>query len=433
MMNGEPRYEELAHTFGETEFDPEHTSEHERLRVVASHILDCFHWQPTKEDFLFITDTKVRKENPLMIRALEYVLKEREEKARTEEGVSASHKTMIIEASPTSATPFGKEIGDAMRDRPVLICTSMSRSHAQETAAARRGDVRYTQEQMQQLVSLVMPERLNEEGRIPEDMWERLKVLAKERRSRIISITKGHNPFEILTKGAVEESVEALQERADNVDALMRDVRRVHVTTALGTDLWLPLRPDLSEIEDGRVDVPGKISNYPIGEWSCSPDWRGANGVLVVDGPCGGNINQHILDRGEPIRLSIKNGEVVEMHGGGEAGELLRAYLDGGNNEQNHAYKLAEFAVGINTKALQAKPREYWGSSEGEKKYGTCHIAVGSNGVFGRTPDDPNFNAAQVHCDMVLGLNPGGEVTIQCERNDGSTFTLIAHGVPIGY
>ncbi len=419
----QPKYEELARQYEETEFNPEMNEEHEKLRIIARNIIDCFDWKPDKESFLVITDTKVMTDNPLMLAALEYELKTQAATAKKGKNVVGHYKILTTEASPKSATPLGDYIGEQMRDKPVLIITSMSRSHSKETGIAARGDIR---------AELLPQEILNKK------LWERLQGLARSRRSRIVSITKGHNPYEILTKGAVFEKVENLREKADKVNELMRDVKQIHITTPLGTDLWLEIQPKnkkekYTEIEDGRVDKPGKLSNYPIGEWSCSPDWNGSSGILVVDGPCGGNINQDILDKGAPLKLTIKDGQVIKKEGGEEALKMWQAYLDGGNNENDDAYRLAELGIGINERALENKPREYWGSSEGEKKYGTCHIALGSNGVFGRTPKDPNFNAAQVHCDMVLGLNTGGEVTAKCFKKDGTSFKLIDKGKPIGY
>ncbi|EKD56395.1 MAG: hypothetical protein ACD_58C00205G0004 [uncultured bacterium] len=104
--------------------------------------------------------------------------------------------------------------------------------------------------------------------------------------------------------------------------------------------------------------------------------------------------------------------------------------MDSGNNNNNHAYKLAEFAVGLNTMACKDKPDNYWGSTETEKKYGTSHIAFGSNGTFGVTNDDPNRNLANVHCDMII-LDP--QLTIECNKKDGTKFNLIENGLPIGY
>src|SRR3989344_5513466 len=116
-----PKYEGLAEQFGEQEFDPEQNEQHERLRLSAANIIDCYDWDPGKEDFLVITDTKVIAENPFMVKALEYELKAR-----------------------------GKA---AAKDRPVLILTSMSRSHSKETGAAIRGDVQLNRDRADQILS----------------------------------------------------------------------------------------------------------------------------------------------------------------------------------------------------------------------------------------------------------------------------------------
>lgn len=445
----EAHFGHLAEQYGEMEFSPETNEEHERLRQVARNIIDCYDWQPSKEEFLVVTDTKVMADNPMMLKALEYELtaQGKSSEAGKERAAARLFKTMVIEASPKSATPLGDTIGEAMRDRPVLIITSMSRSHSKETGAAIRGDTHVDRDRLNSMVagenlqtavaegrSDISADTLAEwGGRIPDEQWLKMKELAKERRTRVISITKGHNPYDILTKGAVLENVENLRERAKNISELMKDVKRVRITTPLGTDLWVPVRPDLTEIEDGNVNKPGRVANYPIGEWSCSPDWEGCDGMLVVDGPTGGNVNQNVLDTGKPLVLRIEHGQIVAHDGGQEAHQMWKAYLDSGNNEKNGAYRVAELGIGTNGRALEDKPREYWGSSEGEKKYGTVHVAVGSNGTFGRTPEDPYYNGAQVHCDMVLGLNKGAQVSVECERQDGSMFELIDNGQPIGY
>lgn len=415
----------------------------EQLKVAARNIIDCFGFQPGKESLLVITDSKVMEVNPTFIEAIRDELDGRTE---SDPHTKGNWEMFVVPASPKSATPLGEQIGRKMMDRPVLIVTSMSRSHSQETGAAIRGNLPEQSaieeilnspvfiQAVEQGDSGFSSERLsNMGGKLPDSMYEKMRLMAKVTRSRLISITKGHNPYEILTSGAVLESVEALRGRSEKIVQLMSEVKRVHITTPFGTDLWLTNRPDLTEVEDGAVNKPGQLSNYPIGEWSCSPDWVDSSGILVVDGPCGGNINQDVLDQSEPLRLVFKDGEVVEATGGVAALNMWKEYLNSGNNDHNDAYRLAELGIGINTKALEGKPREWWGSSEGEKKYGTVHIAVGSNGSFGRQPGSPNFNAAKVHCDMVIGLNLGGEVTVDCENNDGSTFRLIENSEPQEY
>jgi hypothetical protein len=411
----------LAEKFGESEFNPEKNKEHEKLCRVAENLVNCFDWNPSKEDFLIVTDTKVMEENPIILKALEQELQKHIQTAKEKKIGTGQYKILTTEASSKSGTSLGKEIGEQMRDKPVLVITSMSRSHSNETGVAFRGDVReYLQPYKEQL---------------SDEAWLKIEEMALKKRSRIMSLTKGHNPYEILTEGAALEDPEILKERADKITELMKNVVEMHITSQLGTDLRLTraIRPESAFVEDGRVNKPGKFANFPFGEWCCSPDWDGSSGILVVDGPCGGNINQDIIDAGEPLRLTFKNGQIIKMNGGEEALAMLKKYLNSGNNKHNDAYRLAELGIGINSCALQGKPRKNWGSSEGEKKYGSCHIAVGNNGALGRKSDDPNFSAAEVHCDMVLGLNTGGEITMECFNKDGTNFKLIDNGKANGY
>ncbi|MFH1890417.1 MAG: hypothetical protein ABIJ91_02540 [Candidatus Kuenenbacteria bacterium] len=465
------------------------------LKTVAKNVIDCYNFQPEKESLLVITDTKVMQDNPLFITAVEQELKARTSQSKKTVG---NYEIVVIPASPYSATPLEKFVGDKMKNRPTLIVTSMSRSHSVETADAHKGVIPAKEEfdkiinshKLQKLVekewSTIPLKRLTELKNDEEDeYYDELKDLAQKTRSRIVSITKGHNPFEILTKGAVEESVEVLREKAEKVDQLMRNVEQVHITTDLGTDLTLRPRSDKTEVEDGRMDKPGKVSNYPIGEWSCSPYLEGANGKLVVDIAAGGNHNQDQFDEHGPVSLNIEDGIVISMgdknttwkldelknmlsentdydllekkdpndHNLVKKQKAERMQVQGlvdeffddkdidnpliksilkywimGDNRDHHCFRLAEFAVGTNTKACRNKEPKDIGSSEGEKIYGTTHIAIGANGTFGVAKTDPNYNNSQIHCDMVIS-----KPTIECTKEDGSKFNLIENGKPIGY
>src|SRR3990167_1963044 len=105
MQNTEAKYGELAHSYGELEFNPENNEEHERLRQIARNIIDCYDWQPDKEDFLIVTDTKVVADNPFMLRALEHELSADADKAKTKKSGAGHFRTIVTEASPKSATP----------------------------------------------------------------------------------------------------------------------------------------------------------------------------------------------------------------------------------------------------------------------------------------------------------------------------------------
>jgi len=426
----------------------EQKEKREKFERVATNLLDCFNFNPGKESFLVITDDKVIAENGVLVEALRSQLEQITSKDPRTKG---NFEIIVVPASPKSATPFGKEIGEKIKSRPVLIITSMSRSHSSETGAAIRGEISSREEYAKILrspdlrrlaesgfsgFSLKFFEEMAEhDGSLPQGFYEKLKRHAAKNKIRLISITKGHNPYEILTKGAVEESTDILRERGDKVDKLLKDVQKVRIASPAGTDLVMEIRPDKTEIEDARVDKPGKLANYPLGEWSCSPFLEHASGILVADGPIGGNHNLDMVKKFGPLKYRIENGVIVEINDlpidqdtGNELAESVKNYLRTGGP---HGFRLAEFGVGTNGKACEGKPDEWVGSSEGEKKYGTIHIAFGSNGTFGVEKTDPNFNDCSIHCDNVIGWQ--SEVTVECTKKDGITFNFIEAGRPRGY
>lgn len=416
---------------------PEQKENRERLKIVAKNIIDCYDWDPTKESFLVITDAKVVKLQPDMIKAINDELSSRCREGRTK----GSYKIIIVPESQKSAEPLGKHVGEFMKNSPVLLLVARSRTHSKETGSALRTERILTRERADEILknekitgkasekypSLTKQGTADLEERISDQQWNKFKDLAKKTRSRLISVTKGHNPFEILTKGAVLEPVEKIKERGEKVNELLKDVTKVHLTSSLGTDLWVEIDPQKNELESGKINQPGQVSNYPIGEWACAIKWEGSNGILVIDGPFGGSHNLDQID--QPITLTIKDGEVVNIDGG-EAAKKLKIYLDSGNDQKNHAYKLAEFAVGTNSQACKDKPLKYWGSSETEKLYRSAHIAVGSNGSFGVNPEDPYYNPAAIHCDMILLQQ---DLNIKCFRKDNSKFMLMEKQKAIGY
>jgi leucyl aminopeptidase (aminopeptidase T) len=417
------------------ELNPEQKERLERMAVVAKNIIGSFGFDPKKETMTVITDTGVMESQPELIAAIQGEL----------EAMTAGHKARgnfrirVLTESERSAEDMGDYVEaemESQRQAPILIITSMSRSHSKETGAAIRSIA--DREKLDATLSAARSKSqlAGLEDKLSDEQWEKLEQFARQNACRIISITKGKNPHEILTEGAVEESAEAILERDDKVNELMKNVERVHLTSLAGTDLWLPIIKETKGYESEDFTKPGSMGNYPIGEWACSPNWEGSSGSLVINGPIGGEHMLDAVNEHGPVRLTIANGEVTEINNrpisddtGNPLVESVKAYLNAGNNGHNDAYRLAELGIGTNTMACRGKEAKDVGSSEGEKMYGTVHIAVGSNGSMGVPKSHPSFNRAKVHCDMILM----GEVNVECEKDDGSRFFLIKDGKPQGY
>ncbi|MFA6410167.1 MAG: hypothetical protein WCW26_01170 [Candidatus Buchananbacteria bacterium] len=407
-----------------------------RMELVARNIIDSFNFDPKKESLTVVTDTGVIEAQPELVAAIWQELFQRTEISPKSKG---NFRIRVLPETRRSAEDMGDYLLEEMehqRNAPILILTSMSRSHSKETGAAIRSIADRSQLDAALADAKSKGNLQNLGDQLTDEQWEKLSQFSKANGCRLISITKGKNPHEILTKGAVEESVEAILERDNKVNELMKDVEKIHITSPDGTDLWLNLIEQTKGHESEDFSKPGSLGNYPIGEWACSPDWNGSDGVLVINGPIGG---EHMLDQVKqygPLKLKIESGEVVEINGqsisqnsGNPLIESVKAYLNSGNNDKNHAYRLAELGVGTNTKACEDKPDNDVGSSEGEKIYGTLHVAVGSNGSLGVPKNHPSFNAAKVHCDFILI----GQISAECFKKDGSNFYLIKDGQPQGY
>ena len=91
----------------------------------------------------------------------------------------------------------------------------------------------------------------------------------------------------------------------------------------------------------------------------------------------------------EPIRLTVVDGFVTQIDGGGEAQQLARRLEE--LNDPNAYYCPAEIAIGINERA-----RIIGTLREDKKKLGTVHIAIGTNKDIGGTI------SAAVHIDGLL-------------------------------
>jgi hypothetical protein len=164
-----------------------------------------------------------------------------------------------------------------------------------------------------------------------------------------------------------------LAERLTGVD-------QVRLTTPAGTDLTLRIggRPILQET--GLLTEPGALGNLPWGEVFVAPLEASAEGRLVVDLTVG-NIRP-----AEPISLTFRQGRVVEVTGGPEAGELRQRL-----GTDPWSWTVGEFGIGANPRA-----RICGKVTVDEKVWGTVHVALGSNLSFG------GCNPAATHYDCVV-------------------------------
>ncbi|WEU39827.1 MAG: aminopeptidase [Candidatus Odinarchaeum yellowstonii] len=141
-------------------------------------------------------------------------------------------------------------------------------------------------------------------------------------------------------------------------------------------------------VDDGLYTKPGSWGNLPAGEVYCAPIEGTANGVLYVRRGWYPNLT-------EDMELTVENGYVKEVVGGGKTGKYFRKLLGLDSPQPDEKIKarrcIAEFGIGANPKAKKTD-----NILEAEKIKGTVHIAIGDNSHFG------GLNKADIHIDFIL-------------------------------
>jgi leucyl aminopeptidase (aminopeptidase T) len=164
---------------------------------------------------------------------------------------------------------------------------------------------------------------------------------------------------------------------------------RIHITTALGTDLSFSIAGREIKEDSGFIHQPSQFGNLPAGECFVAPLEDSAEGVLAVDK----SFPELVVK--QPVRMTFEKGRVVAIEGGPEAEELRRRIEHGEKlpNGEN-CRVIAELGIGTNPKArLTGK------LMTDEKVMGTVHIAIGDNS----SPSYGGANHAPIHIDGVVG------------------------------
>ncbi len=137
--------------------------------------------------------------------------------------------------------------------------------------------------------------------------------------------------------------------------------KHMRITTPAGTDVEFNNEPGRKPImELGYADTPG--SHMMAGQIGWSPNFESINGTIVFDGSL---VPPIIGILKEPVRLTIKKGEVVKIEGGKEAAEYEK-WLKSFNHPQ--MLKLAHVCYGFNPGARLTgdilEDERVWGGTE---------------------------------------------------------------------
>lgn len=159
------------------------------------------------------------------------------------------------------------------------------------------------------------------------------------------------------------------------VEKALSGAKELRVTTALGTDITLPIKGRKILPSTGVLNGKGAGGNLPSGEVYCAPLEGKSNGTIIFDGSIAGI---GILNK--PILVNIKDGYAREFIGGKQAKQFEKMLAEVGED----ALQIAELGIGTNYKAKITGI-----ILEDEKVLGTVHIAFGNNKSMGGIIDVP--------------------------------------------
>jgi len=157
-----------------------------------------------------------------------------------------------------------------------------------------------------------------------------------------------------------------------------------HLTSALGTDLRLPIRGRPVNILTG-VPGPGELAPVPTIETNVVPEHGVSEGILVADGSIP-YLGIGVLE--QPVVCTIERGYIVKIEGGEQARRFEAALHSFRNRE---CFNVAELGVGLNPHATLSGFM-----LEDEGVMGSIHIGVGTSYTLG------GEIVAPTHYDLVM-------------------------------
>lgn len=179
---------------------------------------------------------------------------------------------------------------------------------------------------------------------------------------------------------SIDIDYKRLKQLHDRIRELLIGSENIRVETEAGTDVSTCVVNTRGETA-GMYYNKGDFGNLPTGEVDSGVKDRSANGKIVVDASFGG-----IGKLDSPVTLIIKDGSIKDIEG--KDSKRLKSSLD---KEGKDSYKIAEFGIGTNPKAIVSG-----NTLEDEKSLGTCHFGIGNDTAYGGSND------VKIHIDGVI-------------------------------
>jgi 2,5-dihydroxypyridine 5,6-dioxygenase len=210
--------------------------------------------------------------------------------------------------------------------------------------------------------------------------------------ARVLMVSNEHpEALERLLPQAPDEAV------AKNAIKACRAASRMHVTSAVGSELTV----DLTDARTGGVwgwtDRPGTIAHWPGGIVVNFPKPGAVNGRLVMDV---GDINltfKRYLE--SQVELVVENDFVVAINGRGTDAELMRRYFAAWGDRE--AYGVSHVGWGLNARAryeaLTMYDQRDTNGTELRAFAGNFLFSTGANEFAGRFTEG-HFDLPMLNC-----------------------------------
>jgi len=208
-------------------------------------------------------------------------------------------------------------------------------------------------------------------------LFSKEQIAMQKAGSRVLLVVE---PPEILERLFPNKE---LRRRVETADKRLRRAKTLHFTNAAGTDVTYRLTNKPTLTEYGYTATAGRWDHWPGGFLATLADDKGVNGRVVMDkGDIIYPLKRFVMS---PIEFIIKEGMVIEVNGGEDAGilkEFVRSYDD------PRAYAVSHIGWGLNENCQ-------WDVSfpgigmDGRACYGNVLFSLGPDTEFGGINDTP--------------------------------------------
>lgn len=213
---------------------------------------------------------------------------------------------------------------------------------------------------------------------------------------------KHHDEIILKMMPKTKAELEELAAMSLKVEEIIKNAKEIHLVTELGTDLTMNVGKTLGNWGACTgILVPGRAQHIPTGQLAFGVDQGSANGVFVVDG----SISPMCRPLNEPVTFTVKDGFITEITGGADA-DYYRELMASQKNRE--VYNIAEIGFGTNPKG------KITGHPLGDERlYGSAHIGIGSNAVFGGDVvagwwhEDATFSKVTAYADGKMFMDKG--------------------------